>query len=72
MSGSKELGDFGERVACFYLKNKGYKILERNYFENWSHGTRKGEIDIIAGKEGRQNLAPSILKTKLIFINKGR
>ncbi|KKQ68128.1 MAG: hypothetical protein A3F95_02410 [Candidatus Nealsonbacteria bacterium RIFCSPLOWO2_12_FULL_39_31] len=52
MSGSKELGDFGERVACFYLKNKGYKILERNYFENWSHGTRKGEIDIIAGKEG--------------------
>ena len=28
MSGSKELGDFGERVACFYLKNKGYKILE--------------------------------------------
>ncbi len=50
MGGSKELGDFGERVACFYLKSKGYKILERNYFENWNHGPKKGEIDIIAKK----------------------
>jgi len=52
MGSSRELGDFGERVACFYLKNKGYKILERNYSENWSQGPEKGEVDIIAIKKG--------------------
>ena len=52
MGGSKELGDYGERVACFYLKNKGYKILERNYSKRWVGGPEKGEIDIIAIKKG--------------------
>ena len=38
-------GDKGEEVAFLYLKNNGYKILDRNY-EN-----RFGEIDIIAQKD---------------------
>lgn len=32
----------GEDAACNYLKNKGYKILERNFRKGY------GEIDIIA------------------------
>jgi putative endonuclease len=38
----RELGDKGEDVVCRYLEDKGYRILERNYWKPW------GEIDIIA------------------------
>lgn len=37
-------GKMGEDLACQYLKNKGYLILERNYRSSY------GEIDIIAQK----------------------
>lgn len=36
------LGKFGEDLACEYLKNQGYKIIDRNF------RIRGGEIDIIA------------------------
>ena len=42
MSESHELGRSGEEHAAAYLKNKGYKIL----FRNWKWGNH--EIDIIA------------------------
>ena len=45
---TKELGDFGESLACEYLVNKGFKIVGRNYRITF------GEIDIIA----RKKLAP--------------
>lgn len=35
-------GKYGEDLACEYLKEKGYKIIERNF------RIRGGEIDIIA------------------------
>ena len=35
-------GDWGEDAATLFLKNHGYKIIQRNY------RTRRGEIDIIA------------------------
>ena len=38
----KELGIRGEEIAAAYLKQNGYKILERNYHN------KLGEIDIIA------------------------
>src|SRR5712691_11634711 len=38
----KNLGDSGERVAALFLEQRGYKILERNFW------TRGGEIDLIA------------------------
>ncbi len=41
-----ELGRLGEDIACIYLGNKGYAILERNYRKNW------GEVDIVAKKGG--------------------
>jgi putative endonuclease len=47
---SKQLGNLGEKVAENYLKNKGYKILDRNYEFRIFGGPQKGEIDIIAKK----------------------
>ena len=38
----RNTGNYGEDLACKFLEDKGYKIIERNYF--YSHG----EIDIIA------------------------
>ena len=42
MNNNSQTGKIGEDLACDYLKNKGYKILERNYGQKW------GELDIIA------------------------
>ena len=38
----QELGFISEAIACNYLKEKGYKILQTNY------KNKLGEIDIIA------------------------
>jgi putative endonuclease len=40
--GRKYTGNAGERIAASYLKEKGYRVLERNY------RTIFGEIDIVA------------------------
>lgn len=40
-----QIGNFGEDLACHFLLDSGYKILERNY------RIRGGEIDIVA-KDG--------------------
>ena len=42
MASHNELGALGEQIACDYLLQLGYQILERN----WSNGHK--EIDIIA------------------------
>lgn len=42
MTQKSELGQFGENLACEYLIDNGYKIIERNFRQKW------GEIDIIA------------------------
>jgi putative endonuclease len=41
---TKELGNLGEKLACEYLVENGYKIIGKNYRINF------GEIDIIARK----------------------
>lgn len=38
----QEIGKLGEDIAVHYLKQKGYKILDRNF------ECRQGELDIIA------------------------
>ncbi|MBI2087097.1 MAG: YraN family protein [Candidatus Zambryskibacteria bacterium] len=40
----RKLGDIGENIACDFLENRGFKIVERNYLRKW------GEIDIVARK----------------------
>lgn len=42
MSKNREIGITGENLACNFLLDKGYFILERNF------RTKSGEIDIIA------------------------
>ena len=43
-SETQKIGEIGEEVACKYLINKGFTVIERNF-------TRKaGEIDIVARK----------------------
>lgn len=44
MAYHNELGALGEQLACNYLVENGYTILERNFVFN------KAEIDIIAQK----------------------
>lgn len=39
---NKQTGNYGEKLACQYLQELGYKILERNF------RIRGGEIDIVA------------------------
>ena len=41
---NRKVGYEGEEIAAKYLSDKGYKILEKNYY------TRFGEIDLIASK----------------------
>lgn len=43
---NKKYGDLGEQKACEYLKNKEYKIIEKNLSYKF------GEVDIVAIKEG--------------------
>ena len=42
---TKELGDFGEKIAKKFLEEKGYRILDTNFKRKW------GEIDIVAQKD---------------------
>ena len=54
----KLLGNYGERVACRYLRRKGYRIEKRNFVAD-SH-----EIDIIAST--KDTLAFVEVKTRTI------
>lgn len=45
---TKLLGDFGEKLAAAYLKNKGYEIVECNF------RVAGGEIDIIMRSPSHQ------------------
>ncbi len=47
---SKQFGNFGERMAESYLKNKGYQILDKNYSFRVPGDIQRGEIDLVAKK----------------------
>jgi len=42
---TKSKGNIAEEIACEFLKNNGFKIIERNFY------FKGGEIDIIAFKD---------------------
>lgn len=45
---AKQIGILGEKIARNYLRNKGYKILDKNYSPHFISGPKRGEIDIVA------------------------
>jgi len=45
-SSKRKFGDWGENLACEFLKENGFEILENNFQK------RYGEIDIVAKKQG--------------------
>lgn len=47
---TKEIGNLGENLAQKFLKDKGYKILDKNFSFRIPGAPQKGEIDIIAKK----------------------
>ncbi len=44
---SRDYGNKSEDIAVRYLENKGFKIVERNYYAR-----KLGEIDIVAYRDG--------------------
>jgi len=48
---SKKVGKIGEEIAVKFLKEKGYKILDRNYRFQIPGDLQRGEIDIVAKKD---------------------
>ena len=50
---TKNTGIFGEKIAEKYLKQKGFEILDRNYYFRIPGNPQKGEIDIIARKSDK-------------------
>lgn len=49
----QEIGKWGENLACKYLEENNYKIVEKNFW------CRQGEVDIIA---------QDIIQQELVFI----
>ena len=47
MENNDNIGKLGEDIACRFLEQKGFKIIDRNYRKKW------GEIDIVA-KQGQK------------------
>jgi putative endonuclease len=48
----QNIGQYGESLAVRFLRKKGYKILERNWYN--TAGKRLGEIDIVAQTKDRE------------------
>ena len=47
MNKNIETGDLGEEIACGFISEKGYQVLERNWrFKHW-------EVDIIASRKNK-------------------
>ena len=61
MYSKRKLGCWGEALACKYLENEQYKIIDRNY------ACAQGEIDIIAYDEGSNEIVFFEVKTRSNF-----
>ena len=57
----KEIGKWGENIACQYLQRKNYKIIEKNF------SCQQGEIDLIAKDINKKELVFIEVKTRSNF-----
>lgn len=55
---TQELGGLGESLACFYLEERGYEVLQRNYC------CPEGEADIVAFDEQDDSVVLIEVKTR--------
>lgn len=55
------IGKLGENLACTYLVNNGYQILERNF------SCRQGEIDIVSYDKRNNEIVFVEVKTRTSF-----
>ena len=64
MSNNNILGKLGEDLACRFLEERGFKVLERNYWKKW------GEIDIVAQEKeslfGKKELEVHFVEVKTV------
>jgi len=60
--GRKLLGNLGEDLAARYLEDKGYQIIERNYY------CRQGEIDLIVSRGIGQKSKIAGSESEIVFI----
>jgi putative endonuclease len=51
----QKVGRLGEDLAALFLKEKGFAIIDRNYWKPW------GEIDLVAQKRGELRFLVVIL-----------
>jgi putative endonuclease len=64
MSDAKHIstGKIGEELACKYLKNRGFTIVERNFRKKWGEidivSRRKDKIHFVEVKAGQSNVDP--------------
>lgn len=54
----KDLGNYGEQIAVWFLEENGYKILYRNFY------CRQGEIDIIVKDQNMNEIVFVEVKTR--------
>ena len=57
----KEIGKWGENIACQYLQRKNYKIIEKNF------SCQQGEIDLIAKDINKKEIVFIEVKTRSNF-----
>lgn len=57
----RERGNLGEEIAREYLREKGFKILESQFF------ARVGEIDIVAERAGRLHFVEVKTRSSELF-----
>ena len=57
----QEIGKWGEILACKYLEENNYRIVERNFL------CRQGEIDIVAKDSKKKELVFIEVKTRSNF-----
>lgn len=55
-----QTGAIGEEIACKYLKNKGYTVVEQNYLKKW------GEIDVVARETTRNGSIMRFVEVKTV------
>ncbi len=74
----KHIGEIGEAIASKYLKQKNYKILDKNFFQRYADGPQIGEVDLIVQAQGGflENLGVaktpiSFVEVKTVYGNKG-